>query len=260
MEKIEKLLLYFINSEKMIISEREYLFFNISIYFREMLKDKKKIHYFYKVLLKYIVELPSIDKLNFNISLKNEELEELAEKKAIPYTDDELIQINAKRSLVDRDEVNQKYNLVLKELNELRNYHKNYLSFFDKDLYYLLNNIYYNYHLIQDLFIEFLKTNKNNEFMTILIYYSKKKITLDLLKDILLYYNIDKTQTSIIISLNVVELNKIILSDHSEKILKYNDIFNTLYLIEKENIDNIKVDNKYIKYITEYLKRNDFET
>lgn len=260
MEKIDKLLLYFINSEKMIITEREYLFFNISTYFREMLKDDKKIHYFYKNLLNYIVELPSIDKLNLEIEEKKIELEEIEEQRAIPLTEEEIYKKALDERLIDREEIEEKYKEVFNDLNGLRNYHKNYLSFFDKDLYYLLNNIYYNYHLIQDLFVEFLKNNKNNEFITILIYYSKKKITIELLKDIILHYNIDKTQTSIIISLNIVELNKIILSEHSEKILKYNDIFNTLYFIEKESLSNIKVDNKYIKYITEYLKRNDFET
>lgn len=258
----EDLLNYFVNHQKLSFKKNETIFLNMSDYFIEMIEEEKNRIFFYTNLFEFINNLSDIQSINASIDKCQEEYDEILKEKEKEFTEEELILKAQNIISPEREKVNLIFNekeeallLALKQKNI-------FLNFFNKNFYFLLNNIYYNYELIKDLFINFLEKTNNDDFITIVIEHSKRRLNKDLLIDIVKHYNVNKTHVNIIISMNINELTLLIMELHEDKILRYNEIFNTCFFSNKNELEKLlsKKDNKYIRYISEYLKRNDFET
>lgn len=257
----EELLYYFIDNEKLSFKKNEHIFLNISDYFIEMIEDKKNREEFYTRLFAFINNMSHIKEINATLETVEREYKELLEATKRRLSDDELV-LKARGVVSDeRRETMEAFEEKEKEYREVLRQKNTFLNFFNKNFYFLLNNIYYNYKLVREMFIKFLEGAKNDDFITIVIEHSKRRLNKELLIDIIKHYNINKTHVNIIISMNINELTILILNLHEDKILKYNEIFNTCFFSSEDELKKILMqkDNKYIKYISEYLKRNNFE-
>lgn len=253
------LLNHYINSSKLSAKQKEKMYFNITEYFVEIIHDEENLQYFYKSLFNYIVELPNIKEIEQQLSEVEDKIIMVERSLDKVLEDDDYIEI-LKDSKKNKRGDNKKALLDLrKEKRILEKKRKDYVDFFHTDFYFLLNNFYYNFELINknNLFENFLKLNKNDNFITLIIEYAQKNLNLEILKRIVVFYNLNKTQVNTILSYNVIELNILVLKHHETKILKYNDIFNTCFLEDNSFVQELsKLNNKYIVYILNYLKRN----
>ncbi len=255
------LLNYFINQNKLTYKKNEQIFLNMSDYFINMIENKKDRILFYTELFNFINNLSDIKTINNQLNIIQHDYDKLVKLENTTQTEEELA-LKALNRMTDK-RISDIKNREEKEI-EIKNILKQkntFFNFFNKNFYFLLNNIYYNYKLIRKLFIEFLKLTNNDDFITIIIEHSKRRLNKELLIDIITYYNINKTHVNILISMNINEITILILEIHEDKILRYNEIFNTCFFSSEPDLENLlfKKDNKYIKYISQYLKRNELE-
>lgn len=258
--KTKDLLNYYIDFKALSKKQKESIYFNIDKYYIEVLNNNKELNIFYTNLFSFISNLPNIKEINKELNDISIEMLEIETQLKTTLNDEEYVEILNNENENQKIKLEKKYEELRRKELKYQKEKNQYMVFFNKDFYFLLNNLYFNFDKINknNLFENFLKENTNDNFITLIIEYAKKNLNIELLKQIIIFYNLNKTQVNTILSFNVMELNLLLLKHHEDKILKYNDIYNSCFINDSKYIEELKkIDNKYINYIIDYIKRNE---
>jgi len=226
-------------------------------------KDNKKLMIdLYSSTFKYLLKLNTFEDILKTLKKEKQELKKEEKKyndilsrnknELVKQLDISIFEKYEKELLTQEENIFKLEGKILEEEEKLRVLNDYHSLNFDTFIYFLKNN--YDKE-VQTNFINMLKNISNQDkIMFNLVYYLVKYNLYKILKDIIIHYNLNKNEVSIIIESENLELILLLIEKHSNKIVKFDIIYN-IFLFNREKVSKLKINstNAYIKYIHSHI-------
>jgi len=250
-------------------SDTEYFYIRSNIFnlFVKNKDNKKLMSEIYISTFEFFLKLPTFEDItqqlsNLKIDLKKEEdiynnIADRNKKELVKQLDVSIFDKYKEEADKQDEKILKVTNDILEVENDLHILNDYHSLNFDTFIYFIKNNYT---DKVKDKFIEMLKNIKNQDkLMFNIIYYLVKYNLTKILKDVIIYYNLNKNEVSSIIESENLDLILLLIERHSNKIVKFDIIYN-VFLFNRKKISSLKINNSnaYIKYIHSHIIINKF--